>query len=185
MLSANQSEMDKQVAISGLCSGCHGIEGRSASPMWPALAGQDETYLRQQLKQYQSGQDGNRRLPESDQMYIIARSLSDEDIRILARHYASQKTPGVSRTEQYAEGAEIYTGKGQCNVCHGELAQGVSVLVAPSLAGQHARYLNRQLRAQRDGSRLTDNPGMLAAVKKLSDHDIEAVSLWLESISQR
>ncbi|MCH9697997.1 MAG: cytochrome c [Gammaproteobacteria bacterium] len=67
------------------CASCHGKKGKSASPGFPNLIGQYETYLIHALQQYRSG---NRTNP---MMTGMAAALSDEDIEDIAAYYASQK----------------------------------------------------------------------------------------------
>ena len=72
-------------AKSGMCAACHGAEGISAVPMYPNLAGQKETYLAKQLKDFKSGK---RKDPV---MAPMAMPLTDEDIANLSAYYASLK----------------------------------------------------------------------------------------------
>ena len=64
------------------CSACHGQNGIAMSPTWPTLAGQHEDYLVNALTQYR---DGTR---TSVVMAPMATSLSDADIRLLARYFS-------------------------------------------------------------------------------------------------
>jgi cytochrome c553 len=65
------------------CSGCHGIKGISANPLWPNLAGQKDAYLAKQLKAFRDG-------ARSDPMMTpMAKPLSDADIENLAAYYSS------------------------------------------------------------------------------------------------
>jgi len=67
-----------------------------------------------------------------------------------------------------------------CGSCHGP--KGIARVESyPSLAGQSAQYLAKQLRAFRDGSR-TD-PQMSVLAKSLSDDEIVNVSAWYASLS--
>ena len=66
-----------------VCAACHGIDGRSQMPEAPNLAGQVEGYLAAQLQAFKSGERHN------EQMAIIARPLSAQDIDDLAAFYAS------------------------------------------------------------------------------------------------
>jgi len=67
-----------------------------------------------------------------------------------------------------------------CGSCHGP--KGIARVDSyPSLAGQSAQYLAKQLRAFRDGSR-TD-PQMSVLAKSLSDDEIVNVSAWYASLS--
>jgi cytochrome c553 len=70
-------------AKSATCAACHGPDGKSANPMWPHLAGQQELYLAKQLKDFRAG---TRKDPV---MGPMAAGLSDDDIANLAAFYAS------------------------------------------------------------------------------------------------
>lgn len=167
----------------GICAGCHGIKGDSGSPMWPNLAGQDEAYMIKQLQDFRMGVQANRRLPESDQMVVIARTLSDTDIRTLARYYSQLPvSPQVSAPVQYDAARNTYA---QCIACHGKNAEGNTALAAPMLAGQHARYIERQLQAYRDGLRISPDAAMQASVKNLKDDEIAVLSRWFESLTRQ
>jgi cytochrome c553 len=70
-------------AKSAVCAGCHGADGKSASPMFPNLAGQKDAYLVKQLKAFR---DGTRSDPS---MSPMAKPLTDADIDNLAAYYSS------------------------------------------------------------------------------------------------
>ena len=72
------SSLEQAVA----CTACHGQNGLSMSPTWPTLAGQHEDYLINAMKQYRDG-------ARTDvTMVPMASSLTDEDIKLLARYYS-------------------------------------------------------------------------------------------------
>lgn len=60
-----------------------------------------------------------------------------------------------------------------CAGCHGEAGKGANPLF-PKLAGQHAKFLSKQLRFFKDQSR--DVPAMNAIAATLSDEDIASLS---------
>lgn len=70
------------------CRACHGARGVSVANQWPNLAGQKQTYLRQQLTAFR---DGGRKDPI---MSNFAQGLSDQDIADLAAYYASLSASG-------------------------------------------------------------------------------------------
>ncbi len=72
-------------AKAGMCAACHGAAGISAVPMYPNLAGQKETYLAKQLKDFKSG---TRKDPI---MGAMAMGLSDADVANLSAYYANLK----------------------------------------------------------------------------------------------
>jgi cytochrome c553 len=67
------------------CAMCHGLDGISTLPNAAHLAGQPAIYLEEQLKAYRSGKRSN------EVMAVIAKTLSDDDIRNLSAWYASIK----------------------------------------------------------------------------------------------
>jgi cytochrome c553 len=71
------------IEVASTCVACHGQNGISVSPTWPTLAGQYEDYLVHALNQYR---DGTRKNAVMAQM---AAPLTDEDVKVLARYYAS------------------------------------------------------------------------------------------------
>lgn len=78
--------------------------------------------------------------------------------------------------------ADINSGKAKsanCAGCHG--ATGISAVpMYPNLAGQKAQYVEKQLKAFRDGSR--KDPIMGPITKPLSDSDIENLAVYFESL---
>jgi cytochrome c553 len=72
----------------GLCVACHGAQGISAIPGTPHIAGQDETYLRESLLKYRSGERAHA------PMKAAVGSLTDPVIGDLARYYASLPRDG-------------------------------------------------------------------------------------------
>lgn len=70
-----------------VCTACHGVNGVSASPNWPTLAGQHEDYLREAMLQYKLG---DRTDPVMAGQVI---NLTEEDIEDLAAYFAAQ--PGL------------------------------------------------------------------------------------------
>lgn len=65
------------------CAVCHGPLGISATPDAPHLAGQPAIYLAAQLSAYRSG------ARKHEVMAVIAKPLSDDDIRNLAAWFNS------------------------------------------------------------------------------------------------
>ena len=65
-----------------------------------------------------------------------------------------------------------------CQVCHGKEGRSTNPTY-PILAGQHAVYLEKQLRAFRAGTR--KDPIMNGMAAPLSDQDIEDVAAFFQS----
>jgi cytochrome c553 len=65
------------------CQACHGLDGLARIPQAPHLAGQNAAYLEKALKDYRSG------ARKDEMMSVVAKALSDQDIRDLAAYYQS------------------------------------------------------------------------------------------------
>jgi len=67
----------------GVCAACHGNDGIATLPEAPNLAGQNASYVAQQLRHYR---DGTR---VHELMTIVSRELTDTQIADLAAWYAA------------------------------------------------------------------------------------------------
>jgi len=168
----------------GVCSACHGPEGRSISPVFPNLAGQQSAYSVLQLEAFR----GHVRGDPNAQAYMwgMASQLNDETIKALADYYAAQKAvPGKPGDPALmTEGQKIYTqgipaqSVPACASCHGANAEGAAAF--PRLSGQHVDYLVAQMLGFQSGVR-SNAPIMLAVVRTLSPEQIKAVATYAAS----
>jgi cytochrome c553 len=159
--------------LASTCLGCHGIEGyRNAYPDYavPRLSGQHAEYLQAALKEYRSDA---RQYPT---MHLQALSLSDQDITDVATYLAGK--PLVAATPS-ASPPQIPQPAVVCTSCHGQDGIGVSPTY-PSLAGQHASYIERALREYQTGYR--KNPIMNGMAASLKPADIATIANYFSSL---
>ena len=149
-------------AVAAQCFACHGPAGQSQNEEWPNLAGQKQSYLLQQLKDFKSGA---RKHPMMDP---VVKLLADSDLKQLADHFSAQ--PAAKPRHPLAANATAPAAAATCMACHDNAA----LPNEPFLHGQQATYTESQIRAFRTGTR--KNPTMEAMVKQLSDSDIKAVA---------
>ena len=184
---AQTTEADIQRAAEekavNLCSTCHGPRGISRSPEFPILAAQKQGYLEAQIdafkKKTRSEKDAH------DFMWGIAGNLPDPIVVGIATYYATQP-PAPGRVEDPAlatKGKELFDkglpdrGVPACASCHGANAEGVAEF--PRLAGQHARYVVKQLNYIQSLVRAA--PVMHGIVKDLTPAEIQALALYVQS----
>ncbi len=66
---------------------CHGPAGAgNPGPAYPAIAGQQATYVARRLEEYRAGTTGQRDRHLFDIMATVARPLADEEIQALASY---------------------------------------------------------------------------------------------------
>lgn len=152
------------------CVGCHGQNGNSNSPQWPKLAGQQASYLENQLKAFKSGQRSN------TMMQAIANNLSDDDIGDLAAYFSSQKPASAGADATLAKAGQPKAS--MCLGCHGIQGEGKGQF--PRLAGQHPNYLVSQLVNFKNGSRKSGP--MQGVASSLSDQDYKELAAYFGSM---
>ena len=166
-----------------LCSTCHGPRGISTSPEFPILAAQRRGYLESQIdafrKKTRSEKDAH------DFMWGIAGNLDEKIISGVAVYYAEQP-PAHARSGDpvlVARGKELFDkgvperGIPACMSCHGANAEGMADF--PRLAGQHEKYLVKQLNYIQ--SLVRTAPVMHGIVKELTPIEIQAVAAYVQS----
>ena len=173
---------------SAACMACHGPDGNSpANPLWPKLAGQHPSYLAKQLHDFKGGKRTDAT------MFPMAMPLTDEDIDNLAAYFSGQtQTPGTAAADQVALGEKIYragntaTQVSSCMGCHGPSGlgnPGGKEANFPRIAGQHAAYVEKQLKAFRDGTRANDAQKMMqGVVARMTDDEIAAVAQYIQGL---
>lgn len=184
-LSARTNATAPPPIVVRVCSACHGRDGNSVDPSVPSLAGQGASYLERQLIAFKTQR-------RTGVMSGVAMGLSDADVHAAARWFA-QQTAGVNHdpwpdSGALRQGAAIYRhgiaakNVPACASCHA-LRGGGLLPEFPRLAGQHAQYLEAQLRAFRSGSRLSNPNAMMRDISaRLSDDEIAALARYIADL---
>ena len=166
-----------------VCGTCHGVQGNSAQPKFPRLAGQNPNYLATQLKAFRSQARGD---PDAlGYMWGMAAELDDDTIAALAAYYAAQKPEPGPRADQaqISRGREIYEhgiaaeGVPACSSCHGPDAHGLQDF--PRLAGQHEQYVLKQLSSFQSNMRKVAI--MHGVAQNLRLPEMESVAAFVQS----
>ncbi|MFM8338934.1 MAG: c-type cytochrome [Fluviibacter sp.] len=175
-----------------VCAACHGLDGNSAIPANPSLAGQHASYLVKQLKNFQASPDGKPALRQNAVMNGMAAPLSDADIKTLAQYFSKQTLkPDVAKDDKLVtEGRKLWRagdakkGIPACAGCHGVAGGGMPAQY-PSLAGQHPEYIVAQLQQFRDGVRANDPEAMMRTIAaKMTDKQMSAVADYAAGLRQ-
>ncbi len=166
-----------------VCSACHqpsGFGRRDGS--YPKLAGQHSTVLIKQIA------DIRARVRDNPSMHGFVMELRDpSDIANVAAYVEGLCiVPGNGRyslpdaEEQIARGRQMFAR--DCADCHQAAGQGNKEKHYPVLAGQHYRYLLRQMQDIRDGYRQNSDPDMVKTIAKYKNDQLQSLSAFLASL---
>ena len=177
------------------CGACHLPSGAGRPDgTFPQLAGQHTTVLIKQMADIRAG------LRDNPTMYPFAATLTDpqeladvaayiESLCIPTDHGHYDSKPGdagkdwkvpADTEKRLAEGKALY--EKECLECHGKNGEGEKAKFYPVIAGQHYKYLLRQMTEIRDGHRRNANPDMVKIIKKYSNDQLISISAYQSSL---
>lgn len=185
VLAADAAPVDLKRAeeiVGGRCFLCHGLNGESASAVFPRLAGQHSEYIAKQLGDFKSGKR------VSDTMKPQAEELTPAEMNALGAFFQAKVVgPRPARdAELLAVGKYVFnrgnqfSGLPACATCHG--AKGLGTPQLPRLAGQHPRYIEDQLKQFNKRERTNDNAVMHTIASKLSELETHAVAEYIATL---
>ena len=166
-----------------VCGACHLPSGAGRSDgTFPQLAGQHTTVLIKQMADIRAG------LRDNPTMYPFAKELTDaQELANVSAYIESLCIPidhgkyeGADAAKQIADGKVMY--EKECIECHKANGEGVKDKFYPVLAGQHYKYLLRQMTEIRDGKRRNANPDMVKIIKKYDNTQLVAISAYQSSL---
>ncbi|MBU1690797.1 MAG: c-type cytochrome [Gammaproteobacteria bacterium] len=166
-----------------VCGACHLPSGAGRPDgTFPQLAGQHTTVIIKQMADIRSG------LRDNPTMYPFAITLVDPQELADAAAYIEKlcvppdhgKYEGADAALQVNKGKELY--EKQCKECHGANGEGNKEKFYPVIAGQHYKYLLRQMTEIRDGHRRNANPDMVKVIKPYTNDQLVAISAYQSSL---
>lgn len=163
--------------VASFCANCHGDGGNSVKTDVPNLAGQNENYLMDQLRNYADGQ----RSTTDFKRRLIKFLTADEKVNLVA-FYARQEVITKPPTDAAvaARGKAIY--QKSCADCHENNGKGSEDY--GRVAGQQAGYLTTALKNYRDRPMLLrHSKDMVVSLKGMKDADIDALVVYIRSMN--
>ncbi|MDR1063166.1 MAG: c-type cytochrome [Azoarcus sp.] len=166
-----------------VCGACHLPSGAGRPDgTFPQLAGQHTTVLIKQMADIRAG------LRDNPTMYPFAVTLVDpQELADVSAYIASLCIPpdhgkyeGSDSAARIAQGKTLY--EKQCLECHGKNGEGDRKKFYPVIAGQHYKYLLRQMTEIRDGHRRNANLDMVRVIKPYTDDMLVAISAYQASL---
>ena len=179
-----------QAIVKEVCVACHGLDGNSATPVNPNLAGMPAEYITLQLAHFKSG------LRANPVMQGMSANLSPEDMKLLGRYFSAQKPKNMAAKDaallktgqRLYRGGDAAAGIPACSACHAPDGVGMPKNY-PRLAGQYSDYTYAQLKAFKSGERGSDKDGkdvngkiMATIAAKLTDGQMKAVAEYTSGL---
>lgn len=167
-----------------ICAACHLPSGAGRPDgLYPQLAGQHASVLIKQMNDIRTG------LRDNPTMYPFVQDVSDPQVLAdIAAHIEHLCIPanndrydGPDVALRITQGKQLY--ERQCIACHGKHGAGNQKKLYPAIAGQHYKYLLRQMTEIRDGRRRNTDPGMVKIIKAYTDEQLVAISAYQASLS--
>lgn len=158
-------------SVAAVCANCHGEGGNSAKPDIPNLAGQNPSYLLEQIRKFGIG------LRRNEFMEGMIKAMSADEKVGMVLFYSSQKVHVNSAQAEpglLESGRKIYTEV--CWRCHALDGRGNDKIAR--IAGQQVPYLVSTIKRYRTGTGRID-PLMMANTRTLSDTDVQAVATYI------
>ena len=155
-----------------ICSACHLPSGAGRPDgTFPQLAGQHATVIIKQIADIRAG------LRDNPIMYPFAVTLIDpQELADVSAYIQTLPIPtdnGKGSGKDLVRGKKLYDN--DCVICHGTQGEGDVKKFYPVLAGQHYKYMLRQIEDIQQGRRRNANPDMVKVVKSYSPEDLDAV----------
>jgi len=181
---AETAARGQQIA-GAVCVACHGLDGMSAIPANPNIAGMPDQYIAKQLALYKSGARKNAT------MQGMAANLTDDEMKGLGLYYFAQrgKANAVANNKTLAEeGQKIFRGGipslkiPACAGCHGGAGAGIPAIY-PRLAGQWQEYTLGALKGYSSGER--KNAQMQTISGRLREKDMMALAEYIAGMRAR
>lgn len=189
---AEDGNAQRGAEVASTCVACHQADGSGkhvkGGESWPRLAGMNAEHF---IKQFNNFKDGTR---QNATMTPFVNMLDEQQLADVAAYYAQMKpTSGqggenasdatLKRGKQIAERGDWSIYLVSCKSCHGPGNRGAGETF-PGIAGQHAGYIEAQLKAWQDGTRKNDPQDLMGTIaKRMSNEDIHAVAAWLANQS--
>lgn len=166
------------------CAACHGEEGGGVPDgTIPAISGQPASVLMRQLVGFRSELRSDIRMEHFADRTHLASAQQIADVAAWIAALKRTMPAGIGDGTALAAGSRAFFRS--CQGCHGALGRASADGGLPALAGQHAGYLERQLRDAAAGRRPSMNATHRTLVRGLSDAEIRGAADYLSRMLPR
>lgn len=190
--------------INEVCAGCHGEFGQGGKDgEYPRIAGMPMAYIVKQMHLFRERKLDNMAMLE----YVNPRDFPEEDVYDVSGYLAqvelltqlppideskpfdplerlqlAKRVLNIPRMEEGepAKGRTIYNK--ECRSCHGTDGWGREAREVPMLAGQHTKYLLRQVGKYRQGLRVHDESDPVELLTLFTDAELLDIFAFLATV---
>ena len=155
-------DLQHGAALFAACVRCHNSDGSGEyDGDVPTIAGQYRTAVLHELVDFHYGKRWDVRMEAIANSHTLSTSQDLADVAAYVSTLPRFTDPGRGDGQQVAHGQQVY--ETQCASCHGRSGQGDERKAVPWLAGQHYKYLLRELYYAADNRRpnLSDHRAFL------------------------
>lgn len=190
--------------VNELCAGCHGEFGQGGKDgEYPRIAGQPMAYIVKQMQLFRDRKLDNmamleyvnpRDFPEDD-IYDVSAYLAKVELLTqlppidesqafdpLERLQLAKRVLNIPRTEEGDPEKGRITYNKECRSCHGTDGWGRPDRNDPMLAGQHTKFLLRQIDKYRQGIRLHDESDPVELLTQFTDAELMDILAFLATV---
>ncbi len=166
------------------CAACHAADGQGTPDgSVPAIAGQHVSVMVKQLVDFRYDRRWDERMRQFASKHSLAGPQDLLDVAAYAESLPrwTRLEGGTGDASQLQQGYVVY--HRSCASCHGPLGMGESRRMRPRLAGQHYRYLVRQLDETAGGTRPGMDAGHVKLIGQLTPEQRSSVADYLSRLS--
>lgn len=175
---AKSPNLSRGAEIYRTCAACHGEDGGGVDDgSVPAISGQPPRVLAKQIVDFRAGSRKDLRMEHFADRRHLESAQDIADVAAYAAGLERRTRVGTGDGSQLRAGASAFVS--QCAGCHGASGRGDPNRMLPALAGQHAAYLERQLRDTADGRRPNMSPQHRAMLRRFGDAQFVGVADYL------
>jgi len=164
------------------CVGCHGKDG-NGQPQGdvPAIAQQHQRVIAKQLVDYRHAERWDLRMEEVASTHRLGPPRDIADLAAFISTLPRESKEGHGDGRNVEHGGQVYLR--DCAGCHGADGEGNGVTLVPRVAGQHYRYLLRQLHDTVEERRPNMPPPHPQLFEKFEVGDFTGVADYLSRLS--
>ena len=173
-------------AKSAACMACHGMDGNSANPEWPSLAGQHSSYIVKQLKHFKAGERQNALMCADGHDPVRPGHGRPRGVLLVAEASlprARRSPPSSSSARRSTAPASRRRACRRAPAATARAAPASRVPRSRRSAASTPCTPRLQLRNYKSGARATDPNSMMRTItSRLTDEEIDAVASYLQGM---